>query len=155
MPIGVDVDVYMAAWPPARGDEQVRDEYRLRLRFRRQAHHENRQRHGVQLPLSGRPAGGTDVGQQQAALHLRFNRPAVRELQRHGVLLRQERTGRRDRPRQLKRRARRDLHLRRMGQSAGHHRLAGRHPRRTEPSALPRIRLRHGNGAVLSAEQVL
>ena len=64
MPIGVDVDVHMAARPPACGDEQSRDEYRLRLRFRRQAHHENRQRHGVQLPLSGRPAGGADVGQQ-------------------------------------------------------------------------------------------
>ena len=49
----------------------------------------------------------------------------------------------------------RGLHLRRMGQSAGHHRLAGRNPRRTEPSALPRVRLRHGDRAVLSAEQVL
>ena len=49
----------------------------------------------------------------------------------------------------------RGLHLRRMGQPAEHHRLAGHHPRRTESSALPRIRLRHGNGAVLSAEQVL
>ena len=125
------------------------------LRFRRQAHHENRQRHDVQLPLSGRPAGGADVGQQQAALYLRLNRPAVRELQRHGIFLRQERTGRRDRPRQCQRHARRDLYLRRMGQSAEHHRLAGHHPRRTEPPALPRVRLRHGNGAVLSAEQVL
>ena len=51
--------------------------------------------------------------------------------------------------------ARRDLHLRRMGQSADHHRLAGHHPRRTKPPALPRVRLRHGNGAVLPAEQVL
>jgi len=64
MPIGVDVDVHMAAWPPARGDEQVRPDNRLWLRFRRQAHHEDRQRHGVQLPLSGRPAGGADVGRQ-------------------------------------------------------------------------------------------
>ena len=64
MPIGVDVDLHVAARPPARGDEQDRDEYRLRLRFRRQAHHEDCQRHGVQLPLSGRPAGGADVGRQ-------------------------------------------------------------------------------------------
>ena len=49
----------------------------------------------------------------------------------------------------------RGLHLRRMGQSADHHRFDGSNPRRIEPSALPRIRLRHGNGAVLSAEQVL
>ena len=125
------------------------------LRFRRQAHHENRQRHGVQLPLSGRPAGGADVGRQQAALHLRLDRPTVHELQRHGIFLRQERTGRCDRSRQHQRHARRDLHLRRMGQPAGHIRLAGHHPRRTEPPALPRVRLRHGNGAVLSAEQVL
>ena len=64
MPIGVDVDVHMAARASAGGDEQSRDGYLLRLRFRRQAHHENRQRHDVQLPLSGRPAGGADVGRQ-------------------------------------------------------------------------------------------
>ena len=64
MPIGVDVDVHMAARPPARGDEQVRPDNRLRLRFRRQAYHENRQRHDLQLPLSGRPAGGADVERQ-------------------------------------------------------------------------------------------
>ena len=34
------------------------------LRFRWQAYHEDRQRHGVQLPLSGRPAGGADVERQ-------------------------------------------------------------------------------------------
>ena len=33
--------------------------------------------------------------------------------------------------------------------------ILGRTPRRTEPPALQRICLRHGNGAVLSAEQVL
>ena len=42
-----------------------------------------------------------------------------------------------------------------LGQPAEHHRLAGRNPRRTEPPALQRICLRHGDGAVLSAEQVL
>ena len=42
-----------------------------------------------------------------------------------------------------------------LGQSAGHHRLAGRHPRRPEPPALPRVCLRYGDWAVLSAEQVL
>ena len=41
------------------------------------------------------------------------------------------------------------------GQPAEHYRLDGEHPRRTEPPALPRIRLRHGDRAVLSAEQVL
>ena len=64
MPIGVDVDLHMAARPPARGDEQDRPDNRLRLRFRRQAHHKNRRRHDVQLPLSGRPDGGADVGRQ-------------------------------------------------------------------------------------------
>ena len=58
------VDVHMAARPPARGDEQVRDEYHLRLRFRRQAHLEDRGWHCVQLPLSGRPAGRVDMGRK-------------------------------------------------------------------------------------------
>ena len=64
MPIGVHVDVHMAARASAGGDEQDRDEYRLRLRFRRQAHRKNCQRYDVQLLLSGRPAGGADMGQQ-------------------------------------------------------------------------------------------
>ena len=38
-----------------------------------------------------------------------------------------------------------------LGQSAGHHRLAGHHPRRSQPSPLPRLCLRHRNRAVLSA----
>ena len=64
MPIGVDVDLHVAAWPSARWDEQVRPDNRLRLRFRRQAHLEDRGWHCVRLPLSGRPAGRVDMGRK-------------------------------------------------------------------------------------------
>lgn len=70
MPIGVDVDIHMAAWPPAGGDEQVWPDNHLRLRCRWPADLQNCQRYDVQLLLSGRPASRDDVGQQPNALHL-------------------------------------------------------------------------------------
>ena len=56
------VDVHMAAWASAGGDEQSRDGYLLPLRCRWPADLQNCQRYDVQLLLSGRPASRDDRG---------------------------------------------------------------------------------------------